>query len=415
MLTTKPISYRNDETDGGHTLEHRTIFTIPEDNMANFNAKIAKLSRRSHKLIGQTITPVVLGQKFEHDAVTKEFFRVFEVFLDAPIPRVDGYRFVATIDHANEVGNIVRSVPNSGVILPEAYRTAEPNCDHCKINRYRRNTYIVCEDATGAFKQIGSTCLQDFFGHDPEAIARLAEFLGYAEECGHNAETEERGGSHHWIDLDGYLSHVSAIIRTFGWVSATSANFSGGVPTKITALLNMSDRNPKNRISVTDEDRAIAEASIEWARALSGDLSDYEHNVKVVGSSEYIEEKSAGIAASIVPTFTRHLSAKTAKANSVSTHLGNLKEKITTNDCTVTYVNTFEGAYGWVYLYLFRDQSGNIIKWKASANQNLTQGDTVTIVGTVKDHTEYRDDKQTVLTRCKVTVVKKAVEAETAN
>jgi len=54
------------------------------------------------------------------------------------------------------------------------------------------------------------------------------------------------------------------------------------------------------------------------------------------------------------------------------------------------------------YIHRFR-ADGNLLVWKTGTFPfNAEEGQTVTITGTVKDHTEYRDEKQTALLRCKV-------------
>ena len=114
-------------------------------------------------------------------------------------------------------------VPNCTVVLPEQYRHAKnTTCDHCNVNRYRRDTFVVHNDETKEFKQIGSTCLKDFFGHDPAKIAKMAELLGYAYECGKAGE-HFVGGDLRYIELQSYLEHTAAMVRKHGWISGGAA------------------------------------------------------------------------------------------------------------------------------------------------------------------------------------------------
>ena len=51
----------------------------------------------------------------------------------------------------------------------------------------------------------------------------------------------------------------------------------------------------------------------------------------------------------------------------------------------------------------FKDEHGNTIIWNTSSfYEDLEEGKAYTITGTVKEHSDYRGDKQTVLSRCKV-------------
>lgn len=60
-----------------------------------------------------------------------------------------------------------------------------------------------------------------------------------------------------------------------------------------------------------------------------------------------------------------------------------------------------------MHVYTFKDVNGNKLVWKTSAYVDVERGEPVELTGTVKEHSEYRDEKQTVLTRCKV----KAIES----
>ena len=56
------------------------------------------------------------------------------------------------------------------------------------------------------------------------------------------------------------------------------------------------------------------------------------------------------------------------------------------------------------FIYKFADENGNTIVWKTSKClcDELQQESYYTIKGTVKEQSEYKGDKQTVLTRCKI-------------
>lgn len=62
---------------------------------------------------------------------------------------------------------------------------------------------------------------------------------------------------------------------------------------------------------------------------------------------------------------------------------------------------------GWmeqrIYIHTFLDSQGNKLVWKSGTFPfSAEEGSAVSVIGTVKEHSEYKDEKQTVLTRCKV-------------
>lgn len=65
-------------------------------------------------------------------------------------------------------------------------------------------------------------------------------------------------------------------------------------------------------------------------------------------------------------------------------------------------VTGFESTFGYTNVYTFEDASHNLIVWKTGKGLDLEAGAYARIAGTIKEHSEFRGEKQTVLTRCKV-------------
>lgn len=108
--------------------------------------------------------------------------------------------------------------------------------------------------------------------------------------------------------------------------------------------------------------------------------------------------------------------AKIKAEKAISQYVGQVKERMTIK---ATFVGSpsFEvrsfGGWGTdeMYIHTFKDEQGNKLVWKTTSplDRNvIDEGDVVELTGTVKDHNEYKEEKQTILTRCKV----KALKAE---
>lgn len=91
----------------------------------------------------------------------------------------------------------------------------------------------------------------------------------------------------------------------------------------------------------------------------------------------------------------------------ISQHVGQVGGKV---EIDGTYVRTgsweqrsFNG-YGTdtFYVHTFKDADGNVFTWKTQKGLGLEYGTPVNVKGTIKKHTEYKEEKQTELTRCKV-------------
>lgn len=289
----------------------RTIFLIPEAHMPRLEREVAKLSKKAQKWHDWSFDLLIIGFQFR-DERNGSKTKLLEVCLDVETIKIDGWRFLARIDHSNETGNVLRVVPNVGVAVDQRFRSASPNCEHCNHKRKRRDTFVLFNETTEEYKQVGSTCLVDFLGHDAAKLGRIAELSGYATELARALETEPTEGhslhDRRYLDLETYLAHCAAMVRTQGWVSGSAAyNNSSLTSTKTQALENMfPDHNMLNYlVTVTDEDRALVERAVTWAQdfAEKAELSDYEHNVLVIANSTMIEMRSCGLAASIVGVY----------------------------------------------------------------------------------------------------------------
>jgi hypothetical protein len=321
-----PVLHSLDEQDEVIGLDgERTIYNIPEANYPRFEQQIAKLSKKSVKMIGLPILPVAIGYDIVKDAMENER-KIIQVYLQADTPKLAGYTFIARLDHSNDTGNIIRPVPNLGVEIPAAFRTAAPNCDHCGHKRKRRDTFLIRKDETGEFVQVGSTCLADFLGHDPYKIARLAEYLGYAVEAArgnedYDEQEERKLNNRRTINLDDYLVLCAKAVLQYGWVSSKAARESEekAFDEQSRAKILIATRDQAEYIrqkarydaglrTVTDEERQLVDAAVEWAQGLAEDpKSEYEHNVAVIANALYIEPRSCGLAASIVGVFYNNM------------------------------------------------------------------------------------------------------------
>ena len=95
--------------------------------------------------------------------------------------------------------------------------------------------------------------------------------------------------------------------------------------------------------------------------------------------------------------------AKVKALKPVSQWVGNVGEKITVK-ATYTHAAWFDSRFGKTYIHNFATDDGSFLVWKTSiGNIGFEDGDMVEITATVKEHSEYRGEKQTVLTRCKIT------------
>src|SRR5690625_198855 len=89
---------------------------------------------------------------------------VVDVTVSGQPPKFAGWSIVARVDALPNDSFVVVNAPGVDETIDSSGYTVG-TCDHCQINRYRKETYVVRhEDGNERF--VGSTCLKDFLGWD---------------------------------------------------------------------------------------------------------------------------------------------------------------------------------------------------------------------------------------------------------
>ena len=82
-------------------------------------------------------------------------------------------------------------------------------------------------------------------------------------------------------------------------------------------------------------------------------------------------------------------------------HFGQIGEKIE-RKCSFIKEGHYDTQFGTTYVYTFSDDEGHQFVWKTTTILNLVTGTAVVLKGTIKEHNEYKGNKQTMVTRCRV-------------
>ena len=148
-------------------------FIIAASNKSLVESQIEKLNRRAFKLDLEPITSV-WGKAFTD--INDNF--LIPCDLTGPLSvNFAGWSFIATLQHLTTGENIIRNISDEFVV-PLEYRSSGSDCQHCMVNRYRKDTYVVRHDS-GKYFQVGSTCIKDFLGgNSPDNIMKKANLIG---------------------------------------------------------------------------------------------------------------------------------------------------------------------------------------------------------------------------------------------
>lgn len=391
-------------------------YNIPEFRFPILLKKIDKLNRRAKKIGCPPITINELGHSTaEVDEVISQDgqtllqiprkYKVVKISINGQAPKYAGWALLGIIDH-REKGNLIRSIP--GCEIPTKYRATNSICDHCQYKRNRKQTF-VCQHDTGKYMQVGSTCIRDFLGHEsPEWIARRCELLAEIKES-LSSDSEGVPCSEYLFPIKDILLLAAIAVNNHGWVSKSKAGEDFGLtPTSSTVSNYLFD--PKIKIPKPAEvDKELARDALIWAQNLkdeTGDLNDYKYNVRTLANMNEIKIQDLGLAVSIVGVYQNQKNkeierTQKEKAESQSEHFGNVKDRLDL-EVKILYQNTWETQYGYTTMYKMITNFENLCVWFSSRDLDLENDHTYKIKGTIKNHSEYREKKETVLTRVKI-------------
>lgn len=347
--------------------------------------------------------------------------------LEYEVPVIKGWELICTFDIVpmgkDEIEVFTSKVP--GKLIPIEYQNKkEIHCDHCGHNRFRNHSMLMRNVETGEFKEVGSTCVKDFFGHDPRGFMMYARFsfdFPTVKEIDPDQEYEYHGQGYRMgcDDLMAVLTTTNAVIENHGWTSATVAYEYNKRSTKnrVAEQLNPPTNYIKMGIvllDITEKDKEVAKATIEHFANLSAEEigdNDYLMNCHKVAKHSMLPWKLFGVGVSMISAYNRFLKGEAEKAKRASepesNFVGELKERLKDIPVTLVYSRDIFTDFGESVLYIWKDAQGNKFKTFYSGSKwSMEDKETGILTGTVKKHENYKGEKSTMLTRCVVKDIK---------
>jgi len=413
-------------------------YLIPERNLGWVQGKLEKLNKRAEKLgvpgiqirIVAEEMRTVRGNSEEVPMFGGRAEKFYKVLVSGEAPVLNGWTFVATLQHVAENGNsatIVLAVP--GETVPAQYRETDGRwCDHCRTHRDRNDTFIVkkisqsldgssvpvksevlVNPSGDTYQQVGRQCLKDFLGHvSPHKLADWATELGLLDSLFEGAETEDyQGGGRGWlyVRLDPFMAFVSESVARHGWVSRRQAREQGGVATADDATNMMEEWREEKTIVPTKANIELSQRAIEWAREELPEMvrrqpdNDFLYNLATVTRLDFLGQKMLGIAAALMFVYMREMQKRAPSPESGSEHFGTVgaRGEFTLRVVELRGITYQSGGEG--VLVRFEDGSGNVATWFTSSGRDFVPGKTYRVKASVRRHDVFKGAKQTVLNR----------------
>jgi len=149
-------------------------FVIPDENMVQLNKRLFSMAKKAKKLGFPDIRWQSLDSYTKDIKGHRVLFNTVEVSGQQPV--LSGWSFLGKLEHMTDGGTLVNSVGDSKI--PKHYWDCEPDCDHCQTTRNRKHSFILKNNDSQEYKQVGGACLEDFLNNEnPHNAAKFLEML----------------------------------------------------------------------------------------------------------------------------------------------------------------------------------------------------------------------------------------------
>lgn len=286
---------------------------------------------------------------------------------------INGWEFVAVIEHMDGKGrNIVRQF-NTNYDIPARYYTVRPTCEHCNTHRTRKQTYLLVNEETEEFKQVGGSCLKEFTGGlDAE---RLVAYISCFDKLiAGESFTGSESSRVKYFDTKYILQITAQVVKAIGYSNSNSDaptylkvykvySFLQGymMPSKerddIEAFVNKYHIDP-------DSSKEDVDAMIKWILNDADCSFGYMMNLRAVVDTEYVKLKHFGLLCSAVPTYNREmekLAAQKAQEEQMaqeaanSSYVADKGQKFTVTVASCKCLTSWDTQFGTTYVYKFVD------------------------------------------------------------
>lgn len=274
-------------------INNSKIYSIPEQNYSNFISKIIFLNKKIDNI--KRKAPSIQMDKISINIVdiekTTQYSKVLQKDLEQKIykiqiagssPIINGWKFLVSVHHLRKA----KSLPDKNMLVNlsslteneiNEYVNTKPKCDHCKLSRIRNNTFIIENIKTGAKMQIGSSCINEFFGTgNPHLIAKIFAAFNNVTDNIENSVINKID----YLELSNALVVLGHILTQGPYVSYTTvAEFKSMFDIKHP---NLNLANKINDINDVDQQNLIKKGleRLSWINENSPSTNEFQQKIK---------------------------------------------------------------------------------------------------------------------------------------
>lgn len=390
-------------------------YYIPKFNLEKLIKLVNRLSKKTKVEFSYDEDDIVI-EKYDEKGVEYKYATI-GVELDINY-KVGDYEVVAELEHYGKA-NVINQI-NLDYEVPTQYRTCKPYCEHCNKLRRRANTFLLV-DKNHNYKQVGKSCLNDYTGIDTlSLIKQVSSIMKLLRKEG-TIDDELRN----WLLSD----------------SAPKYEPVDYLVNRMYQLVLEKGYSKENQIPFADFDSYVYDEELsdkvnEILNVVNTDWysdNEYCHNVKVIINAGYTTTKHWKLLLSYVSSALKYLQKQEQKRlrererelklqSESNKYLGSVGDKIEFEVASIVLLYEIPSQYYYTpdtNVYKIVTKTGQTIIWKTQQHiyEDGTDKDGNTlfgcmingsdcyftrIKGTIKELNEYKGEKQTVVTRCKI-------------
>lgn len=257
-------------------------------------------------------------------------------------------------------------------------------CQHCNIDRFRKEVYVL-QHQDGELFTVGSSCVSDFLSGLTLNTLKYWDIIAELKQTIQYSWNNYQSYSNYYPLKDVLIKAIQSIDEN-GFHKSVEYN-----STKKDVLANW---NKKSDISEDTRNKAFA--ILSWIQEMpEQENNNYLMNIKNLGQANFVDHTLMGIAVSIPVAYDN-----SHKTVSNSKFLGE-KGLHLEGEVVLQTHKVCDTKFGISHLYTF-DMNGSEVVWFSSKNMMIEPNQKFIMKAKVKDHSVFRDTKQTLVNYAKL-------------
>lgn len=392
------------------------IYAIYEDLYSEVEKKLKRVAKKCAKHGNDFVFEIKgreIRERNNEETGLKEYHKFILIEVEGTA-KIDNWECVAVLEF-HKIGNIIRRI-NTEIEIPKRFMNSEDICEHCNTKRQRNNLYIIHNTETNEWKQVGGSCLKLYTnGLNMEYVAAYMDGITELEEF--NGVIGYHGKAYY--NVDEIIAYAVEVINKMGYFNAQS-----NLPTKhlvsylvhnkldkAVVYINEELKRARLNVEIHENDfykentKDIVAQIVDYYKSLEDD-SEFTHNIKVMLDEGYVLAKNFGFLCYLPEGYARYNQKVIEKAKKIETkYFGNIGERYKNKPVeSVNLITSWETQWGTTYVYKIVLEDNTVLTWKTNNGLYLDRDEEFDkITFTVKEHKDYKGEKQTEITRCKVT------------